>query len=134
MDASEETVKNLNAKLRYDYYLTLMDALFVAIVLRWDEFAGLDLRVQGQLGYLRNFLRKDGHRFWGEVGYDLTVDNEGMPVNFTMKLVRGATLSELIDNPPSSDAPHSAQHGEARQLKKTRALAKRFQTSLWLQM
>lgn len=71
----KDTVKNFNAKVRYDYFLTEMDALFVATGFRWDTFAGLDSRVSGQLGYLRNFFKEDAHRFWGEIGYDLTLDN-----------------------------------------------------------
>jgi hypothetical protein len=59
----EQTVQNLRARARYDYFLTRMDALFAAGAFRWDEFAGLDSRVQGQLGYLRYFLREDSHRF-----------------------------------------------------------------------
>lgn len=71
----EPTVQNLRARARYDYFLTRMDALFGAVAFRWDEFAGLDSRLQGQLGYLRYFLRADNHRFWGEVGYDITHDD-----------------------------------------------------------
>jgi putative salt-induced outer membrane protein YdiY len=74
-DGFEATVKNLRARGRYDYFLTRMDALFVAAAFRWDEFAGLDSRIQGQLGYLRYFLRTDNHRFWGEAGYDITRDD-----------------------------------------------------------
>lgn len=71
----EKTVGNLRARARYDFFLTRMDALFVATGFRWDEFAGLDARVQGQAGYVRYFIRTDIHRFWGEVGYDVTYDD-----------------------------------------------------------
>lgn len=71
------TARNINLKARYDIFFTPMDAAFVGIVYRWDTFAGLDARVQGQVGYLRNFYKsKDGkQRFWGEAGYDITYDN-----------------------------------------------------------
>ena len=37
---------------------------------------GADLaRIQNQIGYLRNFVRNEKHRFWLEVGYDLTWDS-----------------------------------------------------------
>jgi hypothetical protein len=52
-----------------------MDALFVAGMYRWDTFAGLDARLQGQVGYLRNLYMQDKLRLWGEVGYDLTYEN-----------------------------------------------------------
>ncbi len=70
-----DTVRNSNAKLRYDFFLTPMDALFVAVAHRWDTFAGLDTRLQLQAGYLRNFFKEENHRAWGEVGYDMTFDN-----------------------------------------------------------
>lgn len=71
----QDTVRNFNARVRYDYYLTDYDALFVAGVFRWDTFAGLDHRMQGQIGYLRVFYRAEKHRLWGEGGYDITYDN-----------------------------------------------------------
>ena len=69
--------ENVTGKARYDRFLTDMDALFISVGALHDPFAGLDVRVQGQAGYLRNFfLACEGkHRFWGEVGYDLTYDN-----------------------------------------------------------
>lgn len=71
-----DTARNLNARLRYDFFLTTMDAVYAAGVYRWDTFAGLDTRLQGQVGYLRNFIMKEeAMRFWGEVGYDITYDN-----------------------------------------------------------
>jgi putative salt-induced outer membrane protein YdiY len=72
----ETTAEQLRARARYDFYFTRNDAVFVAAAIRRDEFAGLDPRLQGQIGYLRNFYKnEDGtHRFWGEIGYDLTFD------------------------------------------------------------
>lgn len=71
----EETVGNLRARARYDYFLTRLDAVFAATAFRRDEFAGLDARVQGQLGYLRYVFRGEKHRLWGELGYDATYDD-----------------------------------------------------------
>ncbi|HKP61325.1 MAG TPA: DUF481 domain-containing protein, partial [Polyangiales bacterium] len=70
-------VRNLNAKARYDFFVSRLDALFLATAFRWDPFAGIDRRNQGQVGYLRYFMREEKHRFWGEIGYDLTSDNYG---------------------------------------------------------
>jgi putative salt-induced outer membrane protein YdiY len=70
-----DTVRNLRARSRYDLFLSPMDALFVAGLYRWDPFAGLDARVEGQIGYMRNLFREDRHRLWAELGYDLTYDN-----------------------------------------------------------
>ena len=74
-DSLVDTVRNLKSRARYDFFLTPMDALFLAGVYRWDTFAGLDTRASGQVGYMRNFFKQEKHRFWGELGYDLTYDN-----------------------------------------------------------
>jgi putative salt-induced outer membrane protein YdiY len=76
-DDLEPIVRNLNAKARYDFFVSQMDAVFLATAFRWDPFAGIDRRNQGQIGYLRYFYRQEKHRFWGEVGYDLTSDDYG---------------------------------------------------------
>lgn len=70
-----DVARNTNTSARYDFYLTPNDALFVAARHRWDTFAGLDTRLQAQVGYLRNFINEENHRFWGEIGYDFTFDN-----------------------------------------------------------
>lgn len=69
---------NINARSRYDYFFTPLDGLWVLGKVRWDRFAALAPSLQGSAGYARNFVREqrdDGslsHRFWGEVGYDIT--------------------------------------------------------------
>ena len=70
-----DTAQNVRMRLRYDFFLTKMDALFAAFVFRHDPFAGLDYRMQGQLGYARYFIREENHKLWSEIGYDLTYDN-----------------------------------------------------------
>lgn len=69
------TAQNINAKVRYELFLTDLDALFLGEIFRWDHFAGLDSRFQTQIGYQRHFIRVEKHRFWSEAGYDLTLDN-----------------------------------------------------------
>ena len=71
----EDTVRNSNARLRYDFFFTEHNAVFAAVAHRWDTFAGLDTRLQGQIGYLRTFVSGGKHRLWGEIGYDVTWDN-----------------------------------------------------------
>lgn len=70
-----QTAQNVRLRLRYDFFLTRLDALFLATQLRHDPFAGLDYRYQAQAGYARYFIREEKHRFWGEIGYDFTYDN-----------------------------------------------------------
>ena len=68
--------RNLIGKLRYDVFFTRDDAAFASMIGRHDTFAGLDLRLQNQVGYARTiFRREDKHRLWAELGYDLTYDN-----------------------------------------------------------
>lgn len=77
----EDTVRNSVALARYDLFLTARDAVFASIRHRWDTFAGLDTRLQAQIGYLRNlYIAEDEEgaqtqRAWVEAGYDLTWDN-----------------------------------------------------------
>jgi hypothetical protein len=73
--AMVDTARNLRSRGRYALFLSTMDALFVAGMYRWDTFAGLDARLQGQVGYMRNLYTEDKLRLWGEVGYDLTYEN-----------------------------------------------------------
>lgn len=70
-----DTARNLRSRGRYALFLSTMDALFVAGMYRWDTFAGLDARLQGQAGYMRNLYTEDKLRLWGEIGYDLTYEN-----------------------------------------------------------
>jgi hypothetical protein len=90
----KQTAGNVVARARYDLFLSQLDAVFVAIAPRRDTFAGLDLRLQNQIGYLRNlYFPSDAHRVWSEVGYDLTYDNIGE--------VQGATASTT---PPTNNS------------------------------
>jgi putative salt-induced outer membrane protein YdiY len=74
------TSRNVISRIRYDLFLSTMDALFVAIAPRRDRFAGIDLRLQNQIGYLRNlYFPVDAHRLWSELGYDFTFDEFGTP-------------------------------------------------------
>jgi putative salt-induced outer membrane protein YdiY len=67
--------RNWNSRARYDRFFTDNDAAYASSRHRWDTFAGLDTRLQFQVGYLRNFYKIENHRIWGEVGYDFTWDN-----------------------------------------------------------
>jgi putative salt-induced outer membrane protein YdiY len=99
-DELVDTVRNLRTKARYDFFLTPMDAVFLASAYRWDTFAGLDARLQGQLGYMRNLFKETDHRFWAELGYDLTYDNYDPD-----PLLDPETMVEL----PGDEVVHSAR-------------------------
>ncbi len=95
---------------RYDLFLSRSDALFVALAPRRDVNAGLDLRLQNQVGYLRNlFYPGDDHRLWLEAGYDLTYDNF-------------AELTQTLEENVTADAPMLAidDQGNSWTVKRTR--------------
>lgn len=98
-DAYVDTVRNSNARLRYDFYLTKLDALFLAVAHRWDTFAGLDTRLQLQGGYLRNFFKESNHRSWVELGYDMTYDN------FDPEAIQDPNTAGNVQCDPSLGAP-----------------------------
>lgn len=74
------TSRSVIGRVRYDLFVSAMDALFLAVAPRRDRIPGLDLRLQNQIGYLRNlYFPIDAHRLWIELGYDFTYDNFGKP-------------------------------------------------------
>ena len=83
-----ETANNLAWRLRYDFFVTPEDALFLVHRGRNDPFARLEPRIGAQAGYMRNLFREGAHRFWAELGYDFTYDRFG-----------GATLLQVGTDP-----------------------------------
>lgn len=73
-----ENSRNILGRIRYDIFVDPEDSFFAVVGLRNDTFAGLDYRLQLQLGYMRNLFRecgRDDHRLWAEAGFDVTVDD-----------------------------------------------------------
>ena len=70
-----ENANNLTGRMRYDYFVDDDNAIFVVLRGRRDPFANLEPRVQAQAGYMRNLLREENHRFWVEIGADLSYDS-----------------------------------------------------------
>ena len=101
----DDTTRNALLGLRYDYFLTKMDAVFVAAKWRWDTFAGLDTRLQGQIGYLRNLFKTDKQRFWLEIGYDITYDNYD-PDPFLNNALSEMDMMTFMCADPNAADPH----------------------------
>ena len=98
----EWTARNVISRARYDLFLSRDDALFVALAPRRDIFAGIDIRLQNQIGYSRNvFADSDKHRLWLELGYDLTYDY----------LSKETTTTDDITTQVSSESPALAPMG-----------------------
>jgi hypothetical protein len=70
-----ESANNLTWRLRYDHFVDVDNAFFVAHRGRRDLFAGLDVRLTLQAGYSRVLLRETNHRMWLDMGIDATYDN-----------------------------------------------------------
>lgn len=103
-DDPQTTALNVIGKARYDRFLSKADALFVAIGPRRDRFAGLDIRLQMQAGYLRNlYVPADNHKLWGEVGYDGTYDN------FTPWQPKGKAPDPMAPELPPDDFVNSGR-------------------------
>ncbi len=70
----ETTVENLQAKVRYDRYLSSPFALFLGVSGLHDRFQGLDLRLNVDPGVAYYLIDDKLHRLWPELGYDFQYD------------------------------------------------------------
>lgn len=66
-----DTTDNINARAKYEIFLSEKNSLFAAAGFRRDRFAGMLPRLNGQVGYGRYFVLEEKARFWGEIGYDI---------------------------------------------------------------
>lgn len=104
----ETNARNFQAKARFDHFFSHRHAGFLSTAFRWDTFAGLNARVQAQIGYQYNFIRETNHRLFTEVGYDFTFDDvvrsgiPPMPVDDTIPY-HSARLFLGWDNQLSDD-------------------------------
>ena len=73
-DPFETTVKNVQGRLRYDYFFAKRWSAFLMATARHDRFQGLDLRLNVDPGVAFYALQKPDHRLWFEVGYDFQFD------------------------------------------------------------
>lgn len=98
------TTRSAVGRARYDRFLSLTDALFVAEAPRRDVQAGLNIRLQTQAGYLRNlYYFSEAHRVWTELGYDFTYDDYSYgPADY-------AAASAAMKTLPTGGKVHSAR-------------------------
>lgn len=64
--------ENALAKLRYDRYLTDLNALYITAIAGFDKPAGKEFQGGGQIGYSRGLYHCHGIDVLGEVGYDVS--------------------------------------------------------------
>ena len=66
------SAENAAAKLRFDRYVSALDALYVAALAAVDRPAGKQFQGGGQAGYSRSLYQTAGHQALAELGYDLS--------------------------------------------------------------
>ncbi|MCU0694061.1 MAG: DUF481 domain-containing protein [Polyangiaceae bacterium] len=70
----ETTLENLQARARYDRFITKVLAAFLATSALRDRFQGLNLRLSVDPGVALYVLDLKAHQLWTEAGYDLQYD------------------------------------------------------------
>ena len=70
----ETTVKNLQGRLRYDYFFAKRWSAFGMVTARHDTFQQLNLRMNVDPGVAFYILPSAKHRLWAEAGYDFQYD------------------------------------------------------------
>ena len=68
------TVSNVQGQVRYDVFFHERFSAFLMTTARYDEFQGLDLRLNVDPGIAMYAIAKENHKLWFEVGYDYQLD------------------------------------------------------------
>lgn len=76
-EVSSTSADTWSATARYDRLITAADALYVAALAGADHPAGKPFVAGGQLGYSHRILADDDRELVGEVGYDLSYEDQG---------------------------------------------------------
>jgi hypothetical protein len=74
-DVATTAAESWVTKLRYDRFLTELDALYVALLASADEPAGKQLVAGAQGGYSRSLYKDAQHAVLGEAGYDFSYED-----------------------------------------------------------
>lgn len=95
--AMDPTVENYQGRLRYDYFFDPKLSAFFAVSGRKDRFQQLDLRLGVDPGVSAYAIRTDQLKLWGELGYNLQVDD------FTTEGQAARVLADPDANDPLVD-------------------------------
>ena len=90
------TTENLQAKVRYDRFLTDRTSVFGLVTGRHDYFQGLDFRLNLDPGVKYIFVKTEHTAFWGEAGYDFQQDvrnNTARHIPAVVDATTGATTT-----------------------------------------
>lgn len=72
--AVARTVANVQGQVRYDIFFHERFSAFLMDTARYDEFQGLDLRMNVDPGISMYAIAQEKHKLWFEVGYDYQLD------------------------------------------------------------
>jgi len=73
-ESNRATTQNIQAKLRYDRYLTDDLTAFLMVTGRSDRFQGVEFRLNVDPGVKYLFVNQNTTAVWGEAGYDFQYD------------------------------------------------------------
>jgi len=65
---------NWLGRLRYDRYFAEVNSVFASYQMNGDQLAGLDYRIEPQIGYARLLVNEKEQKFRGEIGYDFSYE------------------------------------------------------------
>jgi putative salt-induced outer membrane protein len=68
------TVSNVQGQVRYEVFFHERFSAFLMTTARYDEFQGLDLRLNVDPGIAMYAIQQEKHKLWFEVGYDYQLD------------------------------------------------------------
>lgn len=69
------SAKRFFGDLRYDFFLSDRDSVYILLGAFHDPFAGYDLRTHEQIGYSRVLIKSDSTSLVGEIGIDFAQEN-----------------------------------------------------------
>lgn len=93
----ETTAQNLQARIRYDRFLSKVTSAFLIATGRHDKFQGINFRLNVDPGVKYLFLREENYSLWGEAGYDLQIDRRRQ-ADIDIAVKASGTLPPEVDH------------------------------------
>jgi putative salt-induced outer membrane protein len=115
----ETTVKNIQGRVRYDYFFAKRWSAFGMLTARHDPFQQLKLRMNVDPGVAFYILPEADHRLWTELGYDFQYDLR-TPEGYATKNEAGEFIDaegnvvESVDDAALDNAEKTATNHAAR--------------------
>jgi len=93
----EETVKNIQGRIRYDIFFHPRWSAFAMLTTRHDTFQELDFRLNVDPGVAFFALTKANHRLWFEAGYDFQYDVRSRTALYDDVLLEDSLGQPILD-------------------------------------